>query len=107
MTQSKQKRIVVLVFSCGLVFPALCTLAAFQATPHPLNEGKIAAAAGSKATTTPDGVVRLAWGRTDVPVTIDGMSFKPAAGLGSWAAFTSTSHGAMVMGDTVLFQDEV
>src|SRR5207248_10226688 len=26
---------------------------------------------------------------------------------GSWAAFTATSHGAMVMGDTVVFQDEV
>jgi hypothetical protein len=72
-----------------------------------LDEGKIAQAAGSKATTTPDGVVRLGWARTDVPVTIDGMSFKPAAGLGSWAAFTPTKHGAMVMGDTVVFQDEV
>jgi hypothetical protein len=107
MTQSKQKVIVGLVLSCGLAFPAVWTLAAFQGTPHKLDEGKIAAAAGSKATTTPDGVVRLAWGRTDVPVTIDGMSFKPAAGLGSGAAFTATSHGAMVMGDTVVFQDEV
>src|SRR5205823_8630237 len=40
-------------------------------------------------------------------VTIDGMSFNPAAGLGSWAAFMPTNHGAMVMGDTVVFQDEV
>ena len=31
----------------------------------------------------------------------------PFAGLGSWAAFTPTEHGAMVMGDTVVFQDEV
>jgi hypothetical protein len=35
------------------------------------------------------------------------MPFRPAAGLGSWAAFTPTKHGAMVMGDTVVFQDEV
>ena len=28
-------------------------------------------------------------------------------GLGTWAAFTETGNGAMVMGDTVLFQDEV
>lgn len=35
------------------------------------------------------------------------MSLKPFAGLGSWAAFTPTKHGAMVMGDTVVFQDEV
>jgi hypothetical protein len=68
---------------------------------------KIAAAAGTKSTTAPDGVVRIAWSRTDVAVTVDGMAFNPAAGLGSWAAFAPSSHGAMVMGDTVVFQDEV
>src|SRR5207244_2786038 len=68
---------------------------------------KIAQAAGSKATTTKDGVVRLAWSRTDVKVSVDGMAFPPAAGLGSWAAFTPAKHGAMAMGDTVVFQDEV
>jgi hypothetical protein len=72
-----------------------------------LDAGKIGAAAGSKATTTPDGVVRLGWARTDVKVTVDGMPYQPFAGLGSWAAFTATPHGAMVMGDTVVFQDEV
>jgi hypothetical protein len=35
------------------------------------------------------------------------MPLKPFAGLGSWAAFTKAPHGAMVMGDTVVFQDEV
>jgi hypothetical protein len=72
-----------------------------------LDAAKIAAAAGAKTTTTPDGVVRLAWARSDVPVAVDGMPLKPFAGLGSWAAFTSAPHGAMVMGDTVVFQDEV
>jgi hypothetical protein len=72
-----------------------------------LDAGKIGRAAGAKTTTTKDGVVRVGWARTDVKVTVDGMPFKPAAGLGSWAAFTPTKHGAMVMGDTVVFQDEV
>lgn len=72
-----------------------------------LDAEKIGAAAGTKATTTPDGVVRIAWARTDVAVKVDGMPLKPFAGLGSWAAFTPTKHGAMVMGDTVVFQDEV
>jgi hypothetical protein len=72
-----------------------------------LDAGKIGAAAGAKATTTKDGVVRLGWPRTDVKVTVDGMPLKPFAGLGSWAAFTPATHGAMVMGDTVVFQDEV
>jgi hypothetical protein len=68
---------------------------------------KIGDAAGTKATTTKDGVVRIGWARTDVAVKVDGMPLKPFAGLGSWAAFTSAPHGAMVMGDTVVFQDEV
>lgn len=72
-----------------------------------LDADKIAKAAGSKATTTKDGVVRLAWARDDVKVAIDGMPYQPAGGLGSWAAFTPATHGAMVMGDTVVFQDEV
>ncbi len=72
-----------------------------------LDEQKIGEAAGTKATTTPDGVVRIGWARTEVAVKVDGMPLKPFAGLGSWAAFTPTAHGAMVMGDTVVFQDEV
>ena len=82
-------------------------LAALGQPAHRPNADKIGAAAGVKPTIAKDGVVRIAWSRTDVPVTIDGMAFKPAAGLGSWAAFTAAPHGAMVMGDTVVFQDEV
>src|SRR5437899_3498646 len=74
---------------------------------HQLDAEKIAAAAAAKATTAKDGVVRIAWARTDVAVRVDGMSLKPFAGLGSWAAFTPAPHGAMVMGDTVVFEDEV
>jgi len=72
-----------------------------------LDADKIAAASGAKPTTTPDGVVKIAWARDDVKTSVDGMPFHPFAGLGSWAAFTSSPHGAMVMGDTVVFQDEV
>ena len=77
------------------------------AQPMRLDAEKIGQAAGVKATTAPDGVVRIAWARTDVAVTVDGMPLKPFAGLGSWGAFTPAQHGAMVMGDTVVFQDEV
>lgn len=53
-------------------------------------------------------MVKIGWSRSDVPVTVDGMKLPPAAGLGSWAAFESMPNGrAMVMGDTVVFQDEV
>jgi hypothetical protein len=81
--------------------------AAAQTGAHRLDADAIGQAGGTKATTRPDGVVRLEWPRKDVKVTVDGMVLNPAAGLGSWAAFTAAPHGAMVMGDTVVFQDEV
>src|SRR5262249_49433881 len=45
--------------------------------------------------------------RSDVKVQVDGVQLQPFAGLGSWAAFIAAPHGAMLMGDTVVFQDEV
>jgi hypothetical protein len=89
----------------GLLVAGLASWA--SAPAEHLDAGAIAAASGAKATTTDDGVVRIAWPRTDVPVAVDGVALKPFAGLGSWAAFTAAPHGAMVMGDTVVFQDEV
>jgi len=86
---------------------ALTGTPAVAAQPGKLDADKISQAAGVKATTAPDGVVRIAWARSDVAVTVDGMPLKPFAGLGSWAAFTAVPHGAMAMGDTVVFQDEV
>jgi hypothetical protein len=88
-----------------IVAAAAVTGTAFQDAP--LDPKRIESASGAKTTTTPDGVVRIAWARTDVKVRVDGSSLKPFAGLGSWAAFTKAPHGAMLMGDTVVFQDEV
>ncbi len=82
-------------------------LVAFARQDDNLDPERITSASGTKATVTDDGVVRIAWPRKDVPVRVDGVALKPFAGLGSWAAFTKATHGAMVMGDTVVFQDEV
>ena len=71
-----------------------------------LDPQKISQASGAEAKTK-DGVVRIEWPRKEVSVKVDGMPLKPFAGLGSWAAFTGAPHGAMMMGDTVVFQDEV
>jgi hypothetical protein len=55
-----------------------------------------------------EGVYKIAWPRSDVKVVVDGWTMPPFMGLGTWAAFTQGSHTeAMVMGDTVLFEDEV
>jgi len=85
----------------------LAGLLAFAAHGAELDKEAIEKASGAEATVKPDGVVRIGWVRDDVEVTIDGMKFPPPAGLGSWAAFKATSEGTVVMGDTVVFQDEV
>lgn len=72
-----------------------------------IDPAAILEASGAEATKQPDGVVRIGWSRDDVSVKVDGMTLPPAAGLGSWAAFAPMGDGAMVMGDTVVFEDEV
>jgi hypothetical protein len=52
-------------------------------------------------------VYRVTFPRNDVKIVVDGWSMPPFMGLGTWAAFTATQSGTMVMGDTVLFEDEV
>jgi hypothetical protein len=42
-----------------------------------------------------------------VKITVDGWVMPPFMGLGTWAAFTGTNEHAMMMGDTVIFEDEV
>ena len=54
-----------------------------------------------------EGVYKVTLPRNDVKVVVDGWTMPPFMGLGTWAAFTPTKDGAMMMGDTVLFEDEV
>lgn len=55
-----------------------------------------------------EGVFKVTQPRTDLPVNVDGWTMPPFMGLASWAAFTEQkTDDTMVMGDTVLFQDEV
>jgi len=55
-----------------------------------------------------EGVFKVTSPRTDVKVAVDGWTMPPFMGLTSWASFMAGPSGkAMVMGDLVLFQDEV
>src|SRR6266513_4085308 len=55
-----------------------------------------------------EGVYKISFPRNDVKVVVAGWTMPPFMGLGTWAAFTKGAHTeAMVMGDTVLFEDEV
>ena len=54
-----------------------------------------------------EGVYKVTFPRNDVKVVVDRWTMPPFMGLGTWAGFTETKNSAMVMGDTVLFEDEV
>jgi len=74
-----------------------------------LDTAKIEQVTGLKgALNEAEGVFKVTSPRTDVKVSVDGYAMPPFMGLTSWAAFKSgTKVNAMVMGDLVLFQDEV
>ena len=57
----------------------------------------------------PENVHKFGWPRTDLRVTLAGITIEPALALGSWAAFQKTGNGeeAIVMGDLVLLGPEV
>jgi hypothetical protein len=58
--------------------------------------------------TEAEDVYRVNFPRTDVKVAVEGRGMHPFLGLTSWAAFTPHSETElMVMGDLVLFEDEV
>jgi hypothetical protein len=52
-------------------------------------------------------VHRYGFPRTDLSVTLDGVTIKPALALGGWTAFKPMHGGAMVMGDLVLLETEI
>src|ERR1700750_1305174 len=47
-------------------------------------------------------VRRYGFPRSDLSVTLDGVTIKPALALGGWVAFRPAHGGAMVIGDLVL-----
>jgi Domain of Unknown Function (DUF1259) len=56
---------------------------------------------------TEENVFKVTKPRTDVKIIVDQWAMPPFMGLGSWAAFTPARGGVMMMGDTVVFEDEV
>ena len=74
-----------------------------------LDTGAIETATGVKGTVNnEEGVFKVTFPRADVKVSVDGTPMPPFMGLSSWAGFKDgVKAEAMVMGDIVLFQDEV
>ena len=67
-------------------------------------------AMGRAGKAQPGGVQKYGLPRSDLHVTVGGVTVKPALALGSWVAFKRTGQGdssAMAMGDLVLRESEV
>jgi hypothetical protein len=76
------------------------------ATAQEVDWQKVDGALGRKAAVSGD-VHRYGFPRTDLDVTLDGVTIKPAFALGGWVAFKPAHGGAMVMGDLVLLETEI
>ncbi len=93
------------IFTTGLMFAAFM----YTSLAADLNIARIDELTGLKGKMNEkEGVYKVTFPRDDVKVVVDGWTMPPFMGLGTWAAFTKGAHTeTMVMGDTVLFEDEV
>src|SRR4051812_4663164 len=94
-----------------LALALFCTTPVLAAPPasHAIDPAKIEEITGLKGKLSEkEGVFKVSQPRTDVKISVDGWTMPPFMGLTSWAAFgKGRKNAAMVMGDLVLFQDEV
>jgi hypothetical protein len=68
---------------------------------------KVDDAFGRKAAAVGGDVHRYGFPRSDLSVTLDGVSIKPGLALGGWVAMKPAHDGAMAMGDIVLLETEI
>ena len=95
-------------FCLGLAFSASVVAPLVQAAERPLDTAAIEIITGLKGTyNEAEKVFKVSKPRTDVKLNVDRWSLPPFMGITSWAAFTPAHGGAMLMGDTVLLEDEV
>ncbi|HEY5060694.1 MAG TPA: DUF1259 domain-containing protein, partial [Gemmatimonadaceae bacterium] len=96
----------------GIFSLALCAaavpLSAQQQPPTPAAWTAVEGALGRKGAMQPNDVIKFSFPRSDLSVSVGGVTLKPALALGGWVAFKQTGKGmAMAMGDLVLTEDEV
>jgi len=89
-----------------LVVSIFATSLAVGVSAQEVDWQKVDDAFGRKAAVSGD-VHRYGFPRTDLSVTLDGVTIKPALALGGWIAFKPAHGGAMVMGDLVLLEAEI
>jgi hypothetical protein len=93
------------IFSAVILSVAILASAAV-ANAQAIDWQKVDAAFGRKAAVSGD-VHRYGFPRTDLSVTLDGVTIKPGLALGGWVAMKPVHEGVMVMGDLVLLESEI
>src|SRR3954454_9806320 len=93
-------------FKLWLVASILAASFTTAATAQDIDWKKVDDTFGRKAAVSED-VHRYGFPRTDLTVTLDGVTIRPAFALGGWVAFKPAHGGAMVMGDLVLTESEI
>jgi hypothetical protein len=93
-------RVVNMITMCATA--AFCTAAHAQA----IDWKKVDEALGKTAAVSGE-VHRYGLPRTDLSVTLEGVTIRPAFALGGWAAFAPMHGETMVMGDLVLLETEI
>lgn len=100
-----------LIRRIALTSALVCSITAVQAAETFSSDemAKVEQLTGLKGTySKEENVFKVSKPRDDVKVQVDNFSMKPFMGLTSWAAFTpGHDNQVMMMGDTVLFEDEV
>jgi hypothetical protein len=96
----------------SVLFIGAGLIAATAARSQEIDWQKVDEAIGRKPAVVSGDVRRYGFPRSDLSVTLDGVSIKPALALGGWVAFKGMSGGAMsgqvmVMGDLVLLETEI
>ncbi|MEA2863231.1 MAG: hypothetical protein QOC84_1187 [Bradyrhizobium sp.] len=94
-----KRSLTLLMLLAAMSFPALAVAAEIDWKKVDAALGKTAAVSGE--------VHRYGLPRSDLQVTLDGVTIKPALALGGWVAFAPMHGDAMVMGDLVLLETEI
>jgi hypothetical protein len=85
---------------------AVVIIGASAARAQEIDWKKVDEAIGRSAAVSGD-VHRYGFPRSDLTVTLDGVTIRPTLALGGWTAFKPAHGGAMVMGDLVLLDTEI
>ena len=92
----------IVTFITLLILPQALTLAAGDDSSWK----KVEAIFGRTGTYS-GSIAKFGFPRTDLKVTLGGVTLKPGLALGSWAAFAGTEESATMMGDLVLLPSEI